>query len=355
MPITKRVFGRFDGKQVWLWTLTNGQGLQATITNYGARVVSLLAPDRDGTLADVVLGFDDLDSYTQKPQYFGALVGRVANRIAGARVTIDGTEYALTPDANGNHIHGGKRNFSRVVWSGAAERRGREPRLRLSYTSADGEEGYPGRLLVTVWYTLTGDNSLRIDYDAVSDKDTLVNLTHHGFFNLGGDASGDVLGHRLRIAADAFLAVDRLRIPTGEIRPVAGTPFDFRELRALGERIDADDDQVGPAGGYDHCYVLRNQGGALAEAALVVEPRSGRVMHVLTTEPGMQLYSGNNLNGSLIGKRGCAYQKRSGVCFETQHYPDAPNHPHFPSILLRAGDHYRQTTVYRFSTQESVA
>lgn len=350
MPISKTVFGQFEGKPVWLWTLANKHGLQATVTGYGARVVSLLAPDRHGQAADVVLGFDDLDSYTQKPQYFGALVGRVANRIAGARVTIDGVAYNLTPDANGNHMHGGKRNFSRVVWSGAVERRGSEPRLRLSYISDDGEEGYPGFLIVHVWYTLTDDNALKIEYDAASDKDTLVNLTHHGFFNLGGDASGDVLSHRLRIAADAFLAVDRLRIPTGEIRPVDGTPLDFRQVHSVGERIDAQDDQVGPAGGYDHCYVLRSQSGALAEAAEIADPASGRVMQVLTTEPGMQLYSGNNLNGSLAGKRGCAYGKRAGICFETQRYPDAPNHPHFPSILLRAGEHYRQTTVYRFAT-----
>lgn len=350
MPISRTVFGHFEGEPVWLWTLSNKHGLQATITAYGARVVSLLAPDRHGQLADVVLGFDDLTGYTQTPGYFGALVGRVANRIAGARVTINGVSYALTPDTNGNHIHGGTRNFSRVVWAGAAEKRGKEPRLRLSYASDDGEEGYPGRLNVHAWYTLTDDNALRIEYHAHSDQDTLVNLTHHGFFNLGGDGSGTVLGHQLRVAADAFLAVDSLRIPTGEIRPVDGTALDFREWHSVGERIDAQDDQVGPAGGYDHCYVLRNQDGALAEAAELVHPPSGRVMTTLTTEPGMQLYSGNNLNGSLVGKRGCAYPRRAGICFETQHYPDAPNHPHFPSIVLRAGNEYRQTTIYRFST-----
>jgi aldose 1-epimerase len=345
MQITSIPWGLADGgAAVDLYTLSNDHGLQATLTTFGAGIVSLLAPDRRGRLGDVILGSDRLEGYLEPRNVLGVVVGRVANRIAGSSVTLNGITYHLTPTNGTVHLHGGKRGFGRVVWSGAVERTP-QPRLRLSYRSVDGEEGYPGNLDVTVFYSLTNDNELRLEYDAISDKDTIVNLTNHVYFNLAG--AGDILGHTLAIDADAFTPADATQIPTGEIRPVAGTPLDFRRPIAIGARINDPYDQLHTASGYDHNYVLNHKPGVLAKFSEVADAQSGRVMEAYTTEPGVQLYTANHLNG-LTGKGGVAYGKYAGVCLEAQHFPDAPHHPNFPSIVVRAGDHYRQITTYRF-------
>ncbi len=340
-----------DRAEVSLYTLTNSNGLEISITNYGGIVTRLLIPDRTGEPADVVLGYDALEAYLLDSPYFGSLIGRYGNRIGGARFTLDGVEYSLAANNGENHLHGGLRGFDKVVWSGEPYSTADEVGVRLRYVSEDGEEGYPGRLSVAVTYALTDANELRIEYAAETDKATIVNLTHHGYFNLAGHASGDVLGHELMLNARRFTPIDAGLIPTGELKDVAGTPMDFLAPTTVGARIDQDDEQLRFAGGYDHNFALDDYDGSLRLAARVREPLSGRVMEVYTTEPGIQFYSGNFLDGSNIGKGDVAYEHRTGFCLETQHFPDSPNKPHFPSTVLRPGDTYKSTTIYRFSAE----
>jgi aldose 1-epimerase len=333
-----------DGDSVELYTLSNVKGAEARITNYGGIVVSLKVPDRSGTMSDVVAGFDNLEGYLKPPPYFGAIIGRYGNRIGGARFSLNGMEYTLAKNDGANHLHGGIRGFDKRVWRAKPV----SPQsLELTYLSKDGEEGYPGNLSVTVVYTLTDANELKIEYSASTDKDTVVNLTNHSYFNLAGD--GDILGHQLIINADRFTPVDRGLIPTGELKSVAGTPFDFRVAKAIGERIEQKDEQLSFGRGYDHNWVLNRTGTGLESAAKVTDPKSGRVLEIFTTEPGLQFYTGNFLDGSLQGK-GRVYTRRSAFCMETQHFPNSPNEPSFPSTILKPGGTYKTTTVFRFST-----
>ena len=347
----KSSFGQTaDGRQVDLYTLVNSHGIRARVMTHGAVVVSLEVPDRDGRLADVALGFDDMGGYLSDPPYFGAIVGRYGNRIAHGRFTLDGTEYALARNNGENHLHGGVKGFDKVIWEAEEVGGSDGPALRLSYLSADGEEGYPGNLSVEVTYTLTEGDELRVDYYATTDQATVLNLTQHTYFNLAGAGEGDILDHELMINADRFTPVDETLIPTGELRKVSGTPLDFTSPTPIGARINQDDEQLRVGQGYDHNFVLR-RGKGLELAARVHEPGSGRVLEVYTTEPGMQFYSGNFLDGTIRGKEGKVYLHRSGFCLETQHFPDSPNQPDFPSTVLRPGEEYRQTTVFRFSTR----
>ena len=316
-----------------LYTLRNSNGLQARFTTYGGILLSLDVPDRQGKLRDVVLGFDSLDPYLQGHPYFGCIVGRCANRIARGDIELNGVTYRLTRNRGEHHLHGGARGFDKVVWDAEAS----DDALELRYTSPDGEEGYPGECKVKVTYTLTAENALRIDYEAVSERDTIVNLTNHSYFNLSGKE--DVLDHEVAIAADSYTPVDEDTIPTGEIRDVTGTPFDLRTAVRLGDRMGK---------GFDHNFVVRRSGAGLEFAAQVVAPDTGCMMEVWTTEPGIQFYTANYLNGTIVGKGGRVYWPHSGLCLETQHFPDAPHHAQFPSIVLRAGDTYRSTTEYRF-------
>ncbi len=342
-----------DGRAVTLYTLRDPGGLQVEIMDYGGTIVRLLTPERDGRLTDVVLGFNTPAEYAEKSPYFGALIGRVGNRIAGGKFTLDGKSYSLAinnaPGRMPSQLHGGKIGFDKVFWRAQPTTREGRPALRLGYRSADGEEGYPGNLGVEVTYSLTADQGLRIDYVATTDAPTPVNLTNHSYFNLKGEGEGTVLDHRLTLRAKNYTPVDAGLIPTGEIAPVAGTPFDFTTPRAIGERITANDPQLKPARGYDHNFVLDAGGGALALAATVSEPTTGRTLEVLTTEPGIQFYTANGLDGRLAGKSGHPYLRNGAFCLETQHFPDAINHPQFASIVLRPGQTYRSTTVYRFS------
>lgn len=334
-----------------IYTLTNKYGASAQITNYGGIVVTLNVPDRSGRLDDVVLGFDNLEAYLKVHPFFGALVGRYGNRIANGKFSLHGVEYTLAQNDGPNSLHGGLKGFDKVFWDAKPLDTPNGPALELTYLSQDGEEGYPGNLLVKVIYTLTHTNELRIDYSATTDKDTVINLTHHSYFNLAGAGQGDILAHELMIEADKFTPVNANLIPTGELRPVAGTPFDFTQPTPIGLRLNQADEQLKFGGGYDHNWVLNSQDGSLALAARVFEPASGRVMELWTTEPGVQFYSGNFLDGSIIGKGGCAYPRRSALCLETQHFPDSPNHPEFPSTVLRTGQTYTSTTVYKFLVQ----
>jgi aldose 1-epimerase len=342
--IIKSGFGRLPkGSAVHLYTLTNSKGLVAKVTDYGATLTALQVPDRDGRLADVVHGFDNVGQYLKDHPHFGGTIGRVANRIARGAFTLDGKQRSLAINNGPNHLHGGIKGFDRALWKAAVVK---GPALKLTYTSPDGEEGYPGRLAVTVVYALTNENELRIDFTARASKATPVNLTNHSYFNLAG--GGDVLNHELTLAASFYTPPDATLIPTGEIRKVAGTPLDFAEPHSLGSRLA---ELGGDPPGYDHNYVLDSGGQSLALAALVYEPSSGRVLEVLTTEPGMQLYTGNFLDGTLTGKGGTVYHRHSAFCLETQHFPDSINHPHFPSVVLRPGRTLRTTTIFKFSTQ----
>jgi aldose 1-epimerase len=358
-PATRESFGTTrGGKAVSVYTLKNARGIEVRVIDYGGIILSLRVPDRAGRFADIVLGFDSLADYERSSPYFGALIGRYGNRIAGGRFTLDGNTYTLARNNGPNHLHGGLKGFDKVVWEATPfERGGRDSvGLVLRYTSQDGEEGYPGTLRATVTYTLTNQNELIIDYEATTDRATPVNLTQHSYFNLGGDRSRDVLGHVVTLHADRFTPVDSTLIPTGEIASVRGTPFDFRMPTAIGARIAQDDAQLHRGRGYDHNFVLDKSGSAgpgpppatPALAARVEEPASGRVMEIYTTEPGLQFYSGNFLDGTLRGKGGAVYGHRSGFAMETQHFPDSPNHPVFPSTILRPGQEYRSRTIYKF-------
>ena len=340
-------FGRLaDGTDIGLFTLTNAHGIELRAIAYGAIIVSLRAPDRRGQLADIVLGFDDLHGYLTRSRYFGAVVGRYGNRIANGRFSLDGRTYQLATNNGRNHLHGGVKGFDKVVWQALPDTDERRGRVAFAYTSRDGEESYPGTLNATVTYTLTPQNALRIDYSATTDKATHINLTQHSYFNLAGEGSGDILGHVLEIAADQFLPVDETMIPTGELAAVAGTPFDFRRPTPIGARIENANEQLRRGSGYDHSFVLQGAPG-LRRVAHVVEPASGRTLQLATTEPGVQFYCGNHLSGE-AGKAGHSYGRRSGFCLETQHFPDSPNHSHFPSTILRPGTTYRSKTVFTF-------
>ena len=342
-----------DGQDVQLFTLQNQAGMQARIMNYGAIVVSLTAPDRNGQFEDVVLGFDSLDGYLKTHPYFGAVVGRYGNRIAKGRFKLNGKEYQLATNNGPNALHGGLKGFDKRVWtpqdvSAAAG----APSLQLSYRSIDKEEGYPGVLNARVTYTLTDSNELKLEYHATSDQDTVVNLTNHSYFNLKGPGAGTILDHEIMINADRFTPVNATLIPTGELRPVEGTPFDFRKPTRIGARIDQADQQLKFGGGYDHNFVLNGVQGTVSLAARVTESTTGRVMEVHTDQPGVQFYTGNFLDGTITGKGEKVYQKRYGFCLETQHFPDSPNQPAFPSTVLKPDDTYRSTTIYRFSANK---
>jgi aldose 1-epimerase len=346
-------FGQLpDGAPVELFTINSGTGVELRTISYGAIVVSIRVPDRSGVSNDVVLGFDTLDGYLGSHPYFGAVVGRYANRIAKGQFTLDGRTFALATNNGPNHLHGGVRGFDKVVWQ--AEPFVRDGRAGVVYrhTSQDGDEGYPGTLNVRVTYTLSPASEFIVEYEATTDKATPINLTQHSYFNLAGAGHGDILGHQLTIDADRFTPVDETLIPTGELTSVAGTPFDFRQPAVIGARVDADHTQIRYGKGYDHNWVLNDPPGAtgraLRHAARLVEPAGGRTLDVSTTEPGMQFYAGNFLDGTVTGKSGLVYQRRFGLALETQHYPDSPNHSNFPSTILRPGERFQSTTVFTF-------
>jgi aldose 1-epimerase len=350
--VTRASFGTLpDGTGVELYTLKNAGGMEVRITNYGGIVTSLKVPDRNGRFADVVLGHDTLEGYLHNAPYFGAIVGRYANRIGKARFQLDGKTYRLAANDGPNTLHGGLKGFDKAVWRTDTFEQPGASGVVLTHASADGDGGFPGTLAVRVTYTLNDKNELAIDYRATTDKPTVLNLTHHGYFNLAGHDAGDILKHELTIDADRYTPVDATLIPTGVLANVAGTPFDFRSKTAIGARIDADDAQLKLGKGYDHNFVLNREGAGLVLAARVEEPQSGRVMEVRTTEPGVQLYTGNFLDGTVTGKSGHAYRLRHGLCLETQHFPDSPNQPDFPTTTLRPGGEFTSTTVYSFSVR----
>jgi aldose 1-epimerase len=349
--VSQRPFGQTkEGTPVTLFTLRNKQGAEAAICNYGGLVISLKVPDRNGQFGDVVLGYDNLADYIKDTPYFGAMIGRYGNRIAKGKFTLDGQEYTLAINNGPNALHGGLKGFDKVVWEPRVVASLDGASLELRYTSKDGEEGYPGTLTVKAVYTLTEDNGLKLEYTATTDKDTVVNLTQHSYFNLAG--KGDNLSHVVMIPADKFTPVDSTLIPTGELKPVDGTPFDFRTPTAIGARIGQDDEQLKFGNGYDHNWVINKQTGQLTLMARVYEPTTGRVLEVYSTEPGLQFYSGNFLDGKNKGKGRWVYQFRNGFTMEPQHYPDSPNQPSFPSVMLKPGQEYRNTIIYKFSVQK---
>jgi aldose 1-epimerase len=350
LSVARQPFGSVNGVPIEQIVLTNQHGVEVRAITYGGIITSIKTPDRGGALGDIVLGFNSIDGYLGDQPYFGAIIGRYGNRIARGRFTIDGTEYALATNNGPNHLHGGNKGFDKVIWK-ADELPGAPGEVGVSfqYTSADGEEGYPGRLNVRVTYTLNTDDQLAVKYEATTDKATHVNLTQHSYFNLAGEGSGDILKHELTIDADRYTPVDATLIPTGVLAPVEGTPFDFRKQTPIGARIDADTEQNKNGQGYDHNWVLnRTTAAQLQRVARVYEPSSGRVLEVSTTEPGLQFYTGNFLDGTLIGKSGKPYGRRGGFCLETQHFPDTPNHPNFPATLLQPGQKYSTQTVFSF-------
>jgi aldose 1-epimerase len=344
MNLQTKSFGKLaNDVEVTLFTLSNANGVKASLMNYGATLVALEAPDRNGKLTDITLGFDTLEGYVKSNQpYFGCIVGRCTNRIAGGRFHLDGKEYRLATNAGDAHLHGGVKGFDKAFW----QAEGKSPSVKFTYHSTDGEEGYPGNLAVTVIYTLTESNELQIEYTATTDKPTPVNLTNHTYFNLAG--SGNILGHELMIAATQYLPANDALLPTGEIHPVKSTPMDFTTSTPIGRRIHQ---LKGDPIGYDHTYVLHNDGARTGLAARVFDPQSGRVLEVHTTEPGVQLYTGNFLDGTISGKGGRAYQQHTGFCLETQHFPDSVNQPTFPSVILKPGRKYHQETTYRLGVQ----
>jgi aldose 1-epimerase len=350
--IKKDSFGKTaDGKNVEIYTLENSKGASTRIITYGGTVVSLKVRDKKGKLGDVVLGYDSISDYQKNTSYIGALIGRYGNRIAKGKFSLNGTEYDLAVNNGVNHLHGGPKGYDKVVWTAKPFINKNGANLQLTYFSKDGEEGYPGNLSIKVIYTLTENDELKIVYSAATDKDTVINLTQHSYFNLAGAGNGDILKHQLMLKADKFTPTDDGSIPTGELRSVKGTPFDFTKPTKIGDRINQDNEQLKFGKGYDHNWVLNKKGKELSLAATVYEAASGRLMEVLTTEPGLQFYSGNFLDGSIPGKNKQSYPYRSGFCLEAQHFPDSPNQPSFPSTVLKKGQLYSQTTIYRFSSR----
>lgn len=350
-PITKATFGKLaDGKEVFVYTLKNRNNVQMQVINYGGIITSLLVPDKNGVLEDVVLGFDTLSSYESGNPFFGSLIGRYGNRIGKGTFTLDGKQYTLAQNNNGEHLHGGLKGFDKRFWNIEEIPAANGQALKLTYTSSAMEEGYPGTLQVEVVYTLTNENEVKIDYKATTDKKTIINLTNHSYFNLTGNVKRDILDHQVMLYAHQFVPVGKTLIPTGELKDVTNTPFDFRSVSTIGARINDKDEQLENGQGYDHTWVLGNAD-SLKLAASVYEPVSGRAMEVFTTEPGVQFYTGNFLKGS-IGKGGIAYPKRFGFCLETQHYPDSPNKPNFPSVVLGPGETYRSETIYHFFAKQ---
>jgi len=348
--IIKEDFGKTnEGISVDIYTLKNKQGSELKVTNYGAIVVSLKVADLKGNFDDIVLGYDNLNNYLQKNPYFGSVVGRYGNRIGNGTFVLDGVSYSLATNDGENHLHGGIKGFDKVVWTAKDTSSSDGPAVEFSYLSKDGEEDYPGNLLVTMVYTLTHDNSFKIDYLATTDKATIVNLTHHSYFNLAGHGSGSILDHEIMINADKFTPIGEGLIPTGELRDVSGTPFDLREPTTISKWLNTDDSQLQFGFGYDHNWVLNNYDGSQRLAATLYERTTGRFMEVLTTEPGIQFYCGNFLDGTITGKENKIYKYRSAVALETQHFPDSPNKENFPSVVLRPGEKYHQTTIYKFS------
>ncbi|MBN1975715.1 MAG: galactose mutarotase [Sedimentisphaerales bacterium] len=350
MKITKEQFGKTtDGKAVEIYTLVNDTGSEVKITNYGGIIVSLKVPDKKGNMDDIVLGYKTLNEYIKNSPYFGALIGRYGNRIAKGKFNLNGKTYTLAINDGPNHLHGGLIGFDKVIWDVKEIKQENAAGLELSYFSKDGEEGYPGNLNVTVKYLWTNENELKIEYAAATDKTTIVNLTSHSYFNLAG--KGDNMNHEMMINADKFTPVDETLIPTGQLQSVKGTPFDFTKPAKIGSRIDDDNEQLKRGKGYDHNWAINNYDGSLRKIACVYEPTSGRFMEVSTTEPGVQFYSGNYLNETMVGKDGVPYKARSGFCLETQHFPDAPNKPEFTSTKLEPGQKYSTTTIYKFSVK----
>lgn len=344
--VTRQDFGKLpDGSAIDLYTLSNGKGMEARIMTYGAAVVSLTAPDKAGKYADVVNGMDNVEGYLKPVPYFGAAIGRYGNRIGGAQFTLEGQQYHTPKNDGDNTLHGGNRGFDKRVWTAKESNGG----VEFTYVSADGEEGFPGTLTAHILYTVTPDNELRIEYNATTDKPTVVNLTNHSYFNLKGQGEGDILDHQVTINADRFTPVDKGLIPTGELKAVAGTPFDFTKATAIGARIGQNDEQLVFGKGYDHNWVLNGSG--MKKAAEVYEASTGRVMEVSTDQPGLQFYTGNFLDGTIHGKGGKVYAQRSAFCMETQHFPDSPNKPSFPTTELKPGEQYHTVTVYKFSAR----
>ncbi|CAN1561940.1 GalM Galactose mutarotase and related enzymes [Spirosomataceae bacterium] len=341
-----------SGDSVKVYTLKNAAGMEVSIMDLGGTITKWTAPDKDGKFADITLGSNTPQDYLTTTKYLGALIGRFGNRIAKGKFSLDGIEYTLPVNNGPNALHGGLKGFNAVIWK-AIPIEGAEPGLKLTYLSKDGEEGYPGNLNVEVVYTLKADNSLTIDYTATTDKNTVVNLTNHAYFNLKGEGKGDILDHEIVLNADKFLPTDAGLIPTGELKPVVGTPFDFTTAHLIGERInDTTDIDIKLGGGYDHCWVFTDQSNKLKSVAMVTEPVSGRTMEVLTTEPAVQFYTGNFLNGSATGKSGVKYERRYGFCLETQHFPDSPNQAAFPTTVLKPGETYKTTTIYKFGVKK---
>jgi aldose 1-epimerase len=348
---SRDAYGKLDdGTEISLYTLTNSLGTAMTVTNYGGIIVSLKTEDRNGIFEDIVLGYDSLSSYVRSNPYFGAIIGRYGNRIAKGKFKLDGQTYNLAVNNGENHLHGGLKGFDKVVWKGDNYNTADAAVLKLTYTSKDLEEGYPGNLQAEVTYTLTNDNELKIDYKATTDKKTVVNLTNHSYFNLSGNTKKDILGHTLTLAASKFLPVDKGLIPTGELADVKGTPFDFTSAVVIGERINDNHEQMKFGGGYDHCWVIDSTANA-APIASVYDTVTGRLLEVYTTEPGIQFYSGNFLDGTITGKFNTVYKKRYGLCLETQHFPDSPNKPSFPTTVLNPGETYTSQTIYKFSVK----
>ena len=350
--VNKEFFGKTsDGANVDQYTLKNSNGMEVSVISFGGIITSLKAKDRDGKNEDVVLGFDNLGDYENKSPYFGALIGRYGNRIKEGKFSLDGVEYKLAKNNGENHLHGGLKGFDKVIWDVEVEVNKSSASLMLRYKSVDTEEGYPGNLGVKVTYTLTNEDELKVRYEAETDKKTIVNLTQHSYFNLSAGLRKDILGHEITIDADYFLPVDMTLIPTGEIREVGQTPFDFREFKVVGVDIDLDDTQITYGNGYDHCWVLNNQDEGVRFVASAYDPLSGRLLEVFSDQPGIQFYSGNFLDGTLQSKEGGNYEFRSGFCLETQHYPNSPNQENFPSVILNPGEKYNSETIFKFSSR----
>ena len=352
VTINESSFGTLpDGSAVTLYTFRNAHGTEVKIIDYGGIITSLKTADRSGVFEDVVLGYDSLSGYMKAPSFFGCIVGRYGNRIAKGQFTLDGKKYNLVKNNGENHLHGGTKGFDKVMWEATPSTSADGASLKLTYVSKDMEEGYPGNLHVTVIYTLTNDNELKIDYEATTDKKTVLNLTNHSYFNLSGNTKRNILDHKLSLAASKFLPVDATLIPTGELKAVKGTPFDFTSPEIIGKRINDEHPQIKAGIGYDHCWVFDKPLGTLGLGATVYDTLSGRYMEMFTTEPGTQFYSGNFLNGTVTGKFNMVYEKRYGMCLETQHFPDSPNQPKFPSVVLSPGEVYKTQTIYKFSSR----